>query len=250
MIPAVSRCEVWFDATMTGCCTRSSRSCPRTVGDAAATVGGEHGELLQVRACAVRPRLARPRRLERALGLQRRSRLSDAGAVQAAASASLSRPSSARRADPRSSGRHFRQEQRRAVQVRDRRRPSNGLRRHLERVAHRRGRAEAESCDDVGVSTEEDDVAEVVHRVRRPVPHVERVHAVIRVRRPVQVPVPLVARRTASRSAPRSASGPSCRRGRRRRSRCSSGGAPDGTPARVGCATIITPPGRTSGAFR
>ncbi|CAB4723496.1 unannotated protein [freshwater metagenome] len=76
------------------------------------------------------------------------------------------------------------------MQVGDGRAGAHRPRRHLEGVGQRRGRAEAQAGCDPTVATHPDDVAHVVHRVRRPVPHVERVHPVVGVRGAVEVDVP------------------------------------------------------------
>src|SRR5258708_3253469 len=63
---------------------------------------------------------------------------------------------------------------------------------HLERVPQRRCRLESQTPDRTRVAAHDDHRADVVERVRAPVPHVERVDAVIGMARSVQVPVPLV----------------------------------------------------------
>ncbi len=51
---------------------------------------------------------------------------------------------------------------------------------HLERVLERGRTFETEAVHDVAITADDDDVAGVVHRVRRPVPRVERVSSVVR----------------------------------------------------------------------
>ena len=79
--------------------------------------------------------------------------------------------------------------------------------RHLERVVQRRRGHEAEAAHGPRVAADDDHPAEVLQRVRAPVPHVERVDAVVGVARPVQVAVPLVLGELLLVTRPRSRSG-------------------------------------------
>ena len=85
-----------------------------------------------------------------------------------------------------------------------------------------------------GVAADDDDLAQVLQGVRAPVPHVERVDAVVGVARAVEVAVPLVLGELLLVLAPRSRAGRWSRPAPARRSRCSSGGAPGGTPTAWG----------------
>ena len=51
----------------------------------------------------------------------------------------------------------------------------------IQGVAQRRGCPEAQAGNGLAIAADEDHVAEVIHGVRGPVPHVERVYAVVRV---------------------------------------------------------------------
>ena len=120
---------------------------------------------------------------------------------------------------------------------------ADGVLRHLERVARTSTpRAIAQPRHRLRFAADEDHVAAVVQRVRAPVPHVERVHAVVRVRRPVQVDVPGVGRvlllelRLDRRRVGGLGAAPP------RRSRCSSGGGSGGTPTAPGGTGSPTPP--------
>ncbi len=63
---------------------------------------------------------------------------------------------------------------------------------HLKSVAHSGGRAKAHSFDCPSIPAHNDHLANVFKSMRAPIPHIKRVHAVIGVRRPIQVSVPLV----------------------------------------------------------
>src|SRR5258706_11291474 len=63
---------------------------------------------------------------------------------------------------------------------------------HLERVLEGAGGFEAEAVHDLALTPDDDDVAGVLHRERCPVPRIERVGAVVRVRLPVKLPEPRV----------------------------------------------------------
>ena len=63
---------------------------------------------------------------------------------------------------------------------------------HLEGIVHGRRGSESEAANRARLAAHDDDLTEVLERVGAPVPHVERVDAVVRVARAVEVPVPLV----------------------------------------------------------
>ena len=84
------------------------------------------------------------------------------------------------------------------------------------------------------VAADDDHPAAVAHPVGAPVPHVERVHAVVGVARAVQVAVPVVVGVALLPLSSTSRAGRWCRRAPARRSRCSSGGAPGGSRAASG----------------
>src|SRR6266851_5207726 len=76
------------------------------------------------------------------------------------------------------------------AEVGDARVASDRLLRHLERVFEGGGGFEAEPVDHVALAADDDDVAGVLHCKRGPVPRIERVGAVVRVRLPVKLPEP------------------------------------------------------------
>src|SRR6266849_6075833 len=69
---------------------------------------------------------------------------------------------------------------------------ANGLLGHFERVIQRGGALEAEAVNDLAIAADDDDVARVLHRMRGPVPRVEGVGTVVRVRLAVELPKPWV----------------------------------------------------------
>src|SRR6266446_3227031 len=80
------------------------------------------------------------------------------------------------------------------AEVGDARVAADRLLRHLERVLEGGGGFEAEAVHDLALAADDDDVAGVLHRERCPVPRIERVGAVVRVRLPVKLPEPRVFR--------------------------------------------------------
>src|SRR6266851_666867 len=86
----------------------------------------------------------------------------------------------------------FGQQDRRHAHVRHARMAADGLLGHLERILERGRALEAEAMDDLAVAADDDDVARVLHRMRGPIPRVERVGAVVRVRLAVELPEPWV----------------------------------------------------------
>ena len=78
------------------------------------------------------------------------------------------------------------------MHIGDRGRRPDGVGCHLERVLHGRCGLEAEATNRTGVAADDDDLAQPLEGVAAPVPHVERMHAVVGVAVAVQVDVPLV----------------------------------------------------------
>ena len=71
-------------------------------------------------------------------------------------------------------------------------RAANNIASNFQSIVECRRRSEAESTNGGGVATHNDDLSAMLKRMAAPVPHVERVNAVVRISCAVQVLVPLV----------------------------------------------------------
>ena len=244
----------WLGARIAGCgAWIRSLGADHASGGATSRVAREQQRLLgRPRARARAARLAQPRLVPPARSAHGSCRAHRAPAARArdppgrvAARQPLER--AAARANSHAST--SRVEQRRAVEVGERRvAPDRPARPSPARPASCRRGGSPSGGRPAGSPPDEDHVAEVVERVRAPVPHVERVDAVVGVATSGTGGGTTRPRRRRCSKRCSISTGSVVSPAPPRRSRRRTGGAPGGTRASTGCVKIITPPSRTSGA--